>query len=195
MEAMSKEYLLIEIDGDEQFMRGYIEGYFAATGKDMNGLYYGSEVGLDDERFLTKVKHFLGVELEHNLLIVQKEVLPILDEAFSRLQRREILAIRSKRPLQRIEFPFRVDTPSREVAGQLKGLLAALPEGSRIERLTLREDKLDDEFETSAYAPEHPYRLRVSGVLTGEIEPVLKTYRLLSEFENVVFDEPHLVFA
>ncbi len=192
---MPDRYHLIEIEGDEAFLRGYVEGYFRARGVDVSGVYFGSDVGLDDERFLTRLETFFGLKVEHNLLVMKGEFRTHLEEAMSRLPDRWRLQVKAVREVRRIRFPFRVDTPSREVAQRLKALFAGLPEGARIEGATVHEEHGDEGFETSAYAPEHPYRFRASGTVTGGVEPTLKAYRMLGEFENVVFDEPEFDLA
>lgn len=192
---MPDRYHLIEIEGDEAFLRGYVEGYFRARGVDVSGVYFGSDVGLDDERFLTRLRTFFGLTVEHNLLVMRGEFRTHLDEAIARLPDRWRLQVKAAREVRAIRFPFRVETASREVAERLKALFAGLPEGARIEGTTVHEERRDEEFETAAYAPEHPYRFRAAGTLTGGIEPTLKAYRMLGEFENVVFDEPEFELA
>lgn len=192
---MPDRYYLVEIEGDEAFLRGYVEGYFRARGVDVSGVHFGSDVGLDDERFVTRLQTFFGLKVEHNLLVMREEFKTHLDEAIARLPERWRLEVKAAREVHAIRFPFRVDTASREVAQRLKALFAGLPEGARIEDATFHEERRDDQFETSAYAPEHPYRFRAAGTLTGEVEATLRAYRTLGEFEHVVFDEPEFAFA
>lgn len=191
---MPDRYHLIEVHGDEAFLRGYVEGYFRARGVDVSGVHFGSDVGLDDERFLTRLQTFFGLKVEHNLLVTRGDFLAHLRDAFARLPERWRLEVKATRVVQEIRFPFHAETSSREVAGRLKGVLEGLPAGARVEGLQVHEEQRADEFETSAYAPEHPYRLRVQGTLCGEVEATLQAYQMLGEFENVVFDEPEFRF-
>ncbi len=192
---MSSRYFLIEIDGDEAFLRGYVEGYFRARNLDVSGVYFGSDYGLDDERFLTRLRNFIGLKVEHNLLVMREEFRVHLEEAITRLPERWRIAVKAAREVREIRFPFRVETASREVAGRLKAMLEGLLEGVRLEGASIREEQSDEGFETAAYAPDHPYRFWATGTLAGAIEPTLKAYRMLADFEHVEFDEPEFTFA
>lgn len=190
---MNAKYFLVEIDGDELFLRGYVEGFFRARGVDIEGIYFGSEYGLDDQGFLSELETFFGLKVEHNLLVIREEVLAYLEEAMSRLPERWRLSVTARRQLKEIKYPFKAKTANVEVAQRIKNALANLPVGSRVEEMKFREEKHADDFETAAYAPQHPYEYRVSGILCGEIEPTLKAFRLLSEFEQVSWGKPSIV--
>lgn len=192
---MAKRFFLLEVEGDEGFLRGYVEGYFCAQELDVSGVYFGSDLGLDDERFLTRVQTFLGLKVEHNLLLIREDLKAHLEEAIARLSEQWRLHLKAVREVREVRYPFRVDTPSRKVADRLKVLFEALPEGASVERLTVREEERGEGFEASAYAPDHPYRFRAEGILAGEIEATLKAYRLLVMVDVVVFDEPMVSFA
>lgn len=192
---MTDRYYLIEIDGDEAFLRGYIEGYFRARGLDVSGVHFGSDVGLDDERFLTRFQTFIGLKVEHNLLVMREDLLAHVQEAIARLPERWRFHVKTTREIREIRFPFRAETANREVATRIKGVLETLPGGARVEDLSVLEEQRSETFETSAYAPSHPYHLRIEGTLRGEVEATFQAYRMLQEIENVAFDDPEFTFA
>lgn len=192
---MSERYFLVEIDGEEVFLRGYVEGYCRALDLDPSLCFFGSDFGLDDESFLARMEAFFGVKVEHNLLVVPDGFRQHLEKAISLIPPRWGIRMTSAREVHKIRYPFKVATNNREVAGQFKGRVASLPEGAVVEWTVVQETSRSESFETSAYAPDHPYRYAAEGHLTGEVAATLLAYRAIAEFEVVRFGEPVFEFG
>jgi len=192
---MPDRYFLIEVDGDEAFLRGYVEGYFRARGVDVAEVFFGSDFGLDDERFLTRIEAFFGIKVEHNLLVVPEGFRQHFEEAISRLPSRWGIRMTGAREVRAIRYPFRAATNNRDVANEIRSRLHDLPPGAALEPFREQETVRDETFETSAYAPEHPYRYEVEGTLTGEVAATLRAYASLAPIEAVSFEEPRFDFA
>lgn len=191
---MDEKWFLVEVIGDEAFLRGYVEGYLSARGIDVGGVYFGSDYGLEDEGFLTRLEEFFGLKVEHNLLLMKGEHRAYLSEAFAKLPERWRLRVGTFREVREIRFPFKVREANREVAEKIKALLNSPPKGATIANLHVTERVVTEKIEQGLYTPAHPYEFKGEGQIEGEIEAVLRTYRALSEFEGVSFGEPEITF-
>jgi|GEM_PF-2691579 len=181
---MAKRFFLFEIEGDENFLRGTLEGYFSARNESMEGVFFGSEHGLEDVGFLEKLVEFLGIKRESNLLIVAEEKSELVKEALSRVSRVKTTGIHL---LKSLSYPFEILCYNEAIGLKVKETLENLPEGAKAIGLASDEKKRPEHFEISVYTPEHPYRLHAKGEIAGEVEAVLRSYRVLSQFDVVRF--------
>jgi hypothetical protein len=188
-EHMAKKFFLFEIEGDEDFLRGTLGGYFSAMNEPMEGVFFGSEHGLEDEGFLEKLVEFLGIKRENNLLIVAEEKSQLVKDALSQVSE---LNIRGIHPLKSISYPFEVLCYNEVVGLKVRETLENLPEGAKATGLASEEKKRPEHFEISVYTPEHPYRFHAKGEIVGEVEAVLRSYRVLSEFDVMRFGEANI---
>jgi hypothetical protein len=188
-ERMSKRFFLFEIEGDEEFLRGTLEGYFSARNEPMEGVFFGSEHGLEDEGFLEKLVEFLGIKRENNLLVVAQEKSELVKDALAKVSG---LNVRGIHPIKSISYPFEVLCYNEALGLKVKETLENLPEGARATGLASDEKKRPEHFEISVYTPAHPYRFHAKGEIVGEVEAVLRSYRVLSEFDVVRFGEANI---
>lgn len=185
---------LIEVSGDELFLRGYVEGWFAALGEEAEGVYFGSEFGLDDEGLVHKLEELLRLRREKNLLIVTDAFWAPFEQALARLPEATRLSLGERCILQEIRFPFSITVYNRELADTFKALFDAPPPGARLEPFDQAERHEESGVHVSAVAPlDHAYEYHANGEIGGEVQGALALYRKLARYENVSFGEPVLV--
>jgi hypothetical protein len=193
---MADRAFLIEVSGDELFLRGYVEGWFAALGEEAEGIYFGSEFGLDDEGLVQRLEELLRLKREENLLIVTEAFWAAFEQALARLPEATRLRLGERCLLKEVRFPFSLTVYNRGLGAAFKTLLSELPEGAHLVSFDQTERIEESGVHVSAVAPmDHPYEYHANGEIGGEVPAAIALYRKLARYENVTFEAPILVRA
>jgi hypothetical protein len=97
--------------------------------------------------------------------------------------------VREERRIERAYFPFAFDTPSRKVAGQIKAVLGALPDGVKAADYAPREVTDPGARGTEVYSPSHEYTFSGEGVIEGDVMGVIETRHALMDIEFMKCEE------
>ena len=97
--------------------------------------------------------------------------------------------IKEESKIERAYFHFDFETPSREVAGAIKKIIAKLPAGVATMDYAPEEIVNPDAKGAEVYSPAHDFIFRGKGVLEGDVEGVIATTQVLADIEFVRCDE------
>lgn len=172
---MKRKFTEAVFAGNYNAIRGYIEGFVAASGKDLH-FFVCSESGVEAETLAEHIREWisLGAGLHHVLL--EDELLEGLRAALSASGDRGILgssSIRSSIPVKGASFRFSFITYGRKYADEIKDILRRLPEGVTLGDYTPAEE-VDKECEgVELYATCHDYVFQGKGIISGAVDLVI----------------------
>lgn len=176
-------YYEIIIRGDDRDLIPFIAGFAAACG--MSDVHFAQEIGLRLNPLRERIKHH--GEVQH--VICPENQRARLREAVAAAAPRYAFEIRDESKIGRAYFHFALETPSREVAGEIREALATLPPGVVVMDFDPEELVHPDARGAEVYSPVHEYVLRGKGVIEGDVGGVVEMRRRLSDIEFVHCDE------
>jgi hypothetical protein len=172
---MQKNFIEAVFEGDYHAVRGYIEGFIAAGGKDLSCVIC-SDAGIEAETLSEHIREWisLGTRLHH--VILEEELLNGIKAALGASGNRGLLnssSIRSCKTVRSTYFNFRFSAYGRKYADEIKELIARLPDG-----VTLADynpvETIDEECKgVELYTPCHDYVFQGEGVISGPLDLVI----------------------
>jgi hypothetical protein len=162
-------------EGDCNTVRGYIEGFVAATGKDFS-FFFCSDSGVEAETLSEHIREWisLGARLHH--VLMEDELLDGIKAALAAAADKGVhdrLALKSAKPVKGASFRFGFTAYGRKYADEIKELLGRLPEGVTLEDYNPVE-KVDEECKgVELYTPCHDYVFQGEGVISGAVNLVI----------------------
>jgi hypothetical protein len=162
------------IEGPERIMRAFVVGFVAGRGERSGGVF-GSDVGLQQESFGERLKALFAAGSHHVFLAPERLTVPLAD-ALAQHGADVGLRLEHRRVVESAAFTFRAEVYSRDLAAEIRALLAALPAGVRLEDLSEAEEAHPEAHGPEPFAPLHEYVFRVSGRIGGSVEDVLRVW-------------------
>ncbi|HOF05164.1 MAG TPA: hypothetical protein PK175_06380 [Syntrophales bacterium] len=182
---MSRNYFEVAIEGNHDFIRGFVRGVIAGRGV-AGEAFFGEEFEIDQERPFEMLARLVGLSEEHTVIVVEETLLDILREAIGGGRPAGGMKMIYTRPIRAAEFEFTFHTFSREVGGELDRILRDIPPDVHIEPPYAPEEKVDSEGRgVEAYAPLHEYELQAQGRVFGDCAGVCHCYERLRHYEVV----------
>ncbi|HEX5131418.1 MAG TPA: hypothetical protein VFX92_02905 [Candidatus Krumholzibacteria bacterium] len=182
---MATWYELV-IGGDEHDLVPYLCGYAAGAGA--GGVYFAQEAGFHLKPLRDRIKH--RGEVQH--VICEASRIDHVRDALAKAGPRYSFEIREESEIARAYFHFEFDTPSRKVAGEIKGLLSALPADVAVRDYDPEEIVHPDAKGAEVYSPAHEFVFRGKGVLEGDTGGIIKIRKQLDEMDFVKCGEIEL---
>jgi hypothetical protein len=180
---------MIVVDGPAGTLRAFVSGFLAARTVDRAAVLYGSDLPLDLGS-LERLRALLPGGLHEALLLVDARIGRDLAVA---LRAADDLGLRVAEHMRLAAawFRFTAETPSREAAARIHGLLTRPPPG------VMLEDEEREELDPEAggvklYAPVHAYTFRARGRFAGALDGVVAIHRQLRDTDFVTAEAIHL---
>jgi hypothetical protein len=167
----------IELAGPEERGHGLLAGLLMSPGGSGGHVFYSSELEEGRpllRRLLRDVASGGGCRavVDGGMLQLLRRLAPRL-EAEAGLRLREHGAVRSAR------FAFRYHAFTQRHASEIRGVLAALPEGVRLEDAQENQSVDPDARGVELYSPAHDYELKGHATATGRLDRLVAAHQLL----------------
>jgi len=178
-----RNFTEVVFEGEYNTIRGYIEGFVAASGKDLR-FFVCSDSGVEAETLSEHIREWisLGARLHHVLL--EDELLDGIQAALAASGNKgqiKRLSLRSCKPIKGASFRFRFTAYGRKYADEIKEIIGRLPEGVTLEDYNPVE-KVDEECGGGElYTPCHEYVFQGEGVISGPVNLVIPFRATIAE--------------
>jgi hypothetical protein len=172
------------IRADDRDLVPYLAGFAAGAGLE-HAFVFAAEAGFHVHALRERLKHH--GEVTH--VICDPAHRDRLRAAIAKAAPRFEFEIAEERRVERAYFPFSFETPSREVAKQIKRALAALPKGVKTADYAPEEVTDPGARGAEVYSPTHEYTFRGRGVIEGDVLGVVAMRRALDAIEFMRCDE------
>jgi hypothetical protein len=158
--------------------RGAFEALLSALPK--GEAYDGEALEAEHESMGERVREAIGMRSDHTLYAAAAAVVEVERQVAAGAE----LAIAARRGFSRAAFGFRIETPSLELATDLRRTITEWP---GIERVELDEwGQLDPEARgLELYAPAHDFEYRASGRVAGPPHATLQLRKKLAATDFV----------
>ncbi len=188
---MSARYRELVLQGPEGWILGFAEGYLHGRGvRVLDAAREGFHCVPLRERIADWIAG--GEEIVH--LVVREEDLSAVNEALQAAQQHARLRLREEHAVRGARFHFQFTVYSKSHAARIRKLFQELPEGVMLSADTAFEEQVDPTARgMKAYAPAHPYELRATGNVEGDVWGVLELHRKLRDEELVQLGRLELV--
>lgn len=160
-------YIDLVVHGDDRDLIPYLTGYTAASNPVR--IVFADEAGFHIRQLRERIRYH--GEVQH--VIVDAAHADFVRTALAAAATRYRFQIKAEHTFQRARFEFGIDTPSRKVADALKKLVAALPGGLALSGFAPEESTDPHASSAELYAPDHDYRFRGRGTLSGDVFAVV----------------------
>jgi hypothetical protein len=193
-EAMKKVYYELVIKAPPNLVRGFIDGYFAGSGR-QGAVLYGEDEHIECESLAEQVKEWFGMtNVTH--LIMEKETLETIRAALKESNKELYDKIKYEREILSagFEFCFKVYAPS--YGDKIKAMLSNVPGGARIRRgYEFKENFSPGAKGPEGYAPQHEYEASGEGVIEGDLDAVLEAHKSVRSLEFIEAQDIRLRFV
>jgi hypothetical protein len=170
--------------GAEQAVRAFVAGFVAGRGAEPGSVLVGADVPLAHPTVVDRLRALVRGG-SHAVVFVTDALLRPLGEALAQQGAAAGLRLEHARPVHRAAFHFAAEAFSREIAAEIRAVLARLPPGVRIEGRKETEEEHPEVEGVELYAPVHRYAYRVAGDVVGPLAGVLAVHRALGAIEVV----------
>jgi hypothetical protein len=161
----------VVIEGPERTARAFVAGFLA--GRRGSGGVFARDLPLEPASLGERLKA-LFLAGSHDVFLAPEAVAAALADALEQRGRDVGLRLERRRTIVSIQFMFRAEVFSRDVAAEIRReLLDAIPPGARVEGLSEAEEIHPEARGPEPFAPLHSYVYRVSGRIVGSVEDVL----------------------
>ena len=181
---------VIIVDGPAGTWRAFVAGFLAGRTVDRAAVVYASDLPFDHGSLGERLRALLPGGHHEALLLVDAGIGPALAAA---LRAAEDLGVRvtEHTRLAAAWFRFAAETPSREAASRIRGLVTHPPPGVMV--VDEEREELDPEAGgVELYAPVHSYTFRARGRMIGALEGVVAIHRQLRDTDFVTVEAIHL---
>jgi hypothetical protein len=172
---MQKNFTEVVFEGDYHSIRGYIEGFIAATGKDLS-CFICSDSEVETETLSEHIREWisLGTRLHH--VLMEDELLAGIKAALAASGEKGLLnrsSIRSSKTVKSACFNFKFTAYGRKYADEIKELIGRLPDGVTLAGYNPVEE-IDEECKgVELYTPCHDYVFKGDGIISGPVDLVI----------------------
>ena len=181
---------VIVVDGPARTLRAFVTGFLAGRTVDRAAVMYGSDLPLDLGSLGERLRALLPGGLHETLLLVDDRIGRDLALALRAADDLGLRVVEHMR-VAAAWFRFTAETPSREAAAHIHGLVTRPPPG------VMLEDEVREELDPNAggvklYAPVHAYAFRARGRFTGALDGVVAIHRQLRDTDFVTVEAIHI---
>jgi hypothetical protein len=174
---------LIIVDGRQETLRAFVAGFLAGRAVDSGAVVYGNTLPLAHGSLGERLRAHLPGGHHEALLLVDAGLARPLASALAAAGLRVAEHVR----LVAASFTFAAETPSREAAAHIHGLISR--PGPGIALVDEEREEVDPEAHgVDLYAPAHEYTFRARGRLTGALDGVVAIHRELSNTDFVTVE-------
>lgn len=172
---MQKEFIEVVFEGDYHTIRGYMEGFAAARGKE-SIFFFCSDCGVKTDTLSEHIREWisLGGKLHH--LLIESGFFDEIRAALAVADKKALLgssAIKSAKKVNGASFSFHFETYGRKYAEEIKDILARLPEEVSLTDY-LPKEKIDEDCKgVELYTVCHDYEFTGAGTLAGPVEEII----------------------
>ncbi len=171
------------VRGDDRDVKAYLAGQFAAASP--TRVVFADEAGFHIRKLRERIQHH--GEVQH--VFVEEAHVARLRNALAGAAPRYQFEVMEERAVSGAHFAFEFDTPSHDVAAKLKGLLASLPRGARLEDYAPHERTDANASGTELYSPAHAYDFAGRGTIHGDAFAVVDARAALCAIDFTRCDE------
>ncbi len=176
-------YYELVIKGHDRDLIPYLAGYL--TAEDVEGVYFAEESGLHVHEMRERIKHH--GEVQH--VVCAKVAAAIVREALEDAAPRYHFEVVDERAIARASFHFKVATPSREIAQEVRDVMAQCRRGVEVSGYSPSESVSSEGTGVEVYSPMHDYKFEASGDVGGDVARVIETRRTLGAIAFVDCEE------
>jgi len=172
---MQTKFTEAVFEGEYNTIRGYIEGFVAAAGKDFR-FFICSDSGVEATTLSEHIREWvsLGSRLHH--VLMEDELLDGIKTALAASGDKGLLnriSIKSSKSVKGASFKFRFTAYGRKYAEEIKEILGRLPVGVNLADYSPVE-KMEEECRgVELYTPCHDYVFQGEGVISGPVNLVI----------------------
>jgi len=179
---------VIIVDGPDETVRAFVAGFLAGREADAGAVVYGSHLSLEHASLGERLRALLPGGRHEALLLADAGLAPALVSA---LEAHGGLRVAEHVRLGAASFTFAAETPSREAAARIHGLIGHPPPGVML--VDQEREEVDPEAHgVDLYAPAHEYVFRARGRITGALDGVVAIHRQLRDTDFVTVEPIHL---
>jgi hypothetical protein len=166
---MLRNFTEAVFEGNYNAIRGYIEGFVAASGKDLR-FFVCAESGVEAETLSEHIREWisLGANLHH--VLMEDDLCDGIQAALAASADKGLLnrlSLRSAKSVKGASFRFSFIAYGRKYAEEIKEILGRLPEGVTLDDYTPVEKVAEDCKGVELYTPCHDYLFQGKGVISG----------------------------
>jgi hypothetical protein len=176
-------YYELVIKGDDKDLVPFVAGF--AEGGGAKGIFVASESGFQMKSLRERIKYH--GETHH--VICEARFREKLRKAIEAAAGRFHLEVQEEVEIRRACFRFGFNTPSRDVANQIKKILGSLPEGVTTTDYAPKEIVHPDAKGAEVYSPAHEYEFRGKGQVEGDVGGVVAVRMALAEIDFAKVEE------
>jgi len=177
-------YAEFVIHGDDREIVAFLAGFAAGSGQEQ-AFVFAAEAGFRISALRERLKHH--GEVTH--VICDAPHRDRLRAAIEKAAPRFDFEIKEERRIERAYFPFSFETPNRQAAEAIKGVLGSLPKGVKAADYAPQEVTDPSARGPEVYSPVHEYTFSGRGVIEGDVLGVVETRRALTGIEFTKCDE------
>ena len=170
---MPDQYVDAVFKSDVRFLKGFLQGYLAASGKSWR-FFIGSEAGIATDSLAVKLKELIGLSQDHQHVIIELEFLKILrGDAAAAAQVGLSVEQEDLKPITAGAFFLRVKDASREDAAAIRGIIRDKSQVLVTSEWQEKEQVHEEGHGVELYTPLHDYVYQASGLFSGEISALI----------------------
>lgn len=170
---MTDQYVEAVLNSDARFLKGFLQGYLAGSGKSWR-FFIGSEAGIATDSLAEKLKELIGLGQDHQHVIIELEYLEILkQDAAAAAQAGLTTEPEILKPIAAGEFFLRIKDASREDAAAIRALIQGKSPALVVSEWQEKEQVHEEGRGVELYAPLHDYLYQASGLVSGEISALI----------------------
>jgi len=190
---MSKTYVELIIEGPDEFARGFITGFVAASGSHAE-LIFDDEAGFADDGPLQKLKEALRLSDKVTHCVVDDQTAALVREAIASADANP-LVVRSDRVIADASFAYDFEIFNRENGDKLLQCLKDVPASVKLVGHE-QETKLNpDARGAEMFAPEHDYALVGHGTAVGPVDKIVWLFKEFDSISQVRVEPIHVRYA
>ena len=172
-------YRELIVKADDRDLVPYLAGFVAAM--NVSGVYLAEESGLHVSALKERFRHH--GEVQH--IVCTVDAATRVRDVLAKAPPRYRFEIKEERDLERAQFRFEVETPSRNIAQLVRDTLAGLPPQTTLSGFEPRERIDSDSAGAELYSPSRAYEFKATGDVHGDIDGVIKMRQRLCTIEFV----------
>jgi len=180
----------IIVEGAEGKLRAFVAGFLAGRQLPSTSVAFGCDLRLEHASLTERLRALLTGG--HHLLLAPPELAPALREAIARGGPDVGLHAAGQHDISEAWFDIDATVYARDVAQTIRGVLAAVPHGARLEAYEEHEEVQPEYKAIELYTPVHDYRYRIHVRVIGAVGGVLAIRRELDRIEAVQLSPLHL---
>ncbi|HOT97358.1 MAG TPA: hypothetical protein PLG50_10055 [bacterium] len=191
---MANQFVETVFAGDDRFIRGFLQGWLAGSGKVYRFFLHG-EAGITGESLGEKLKELAGIGEEHAKVLIEVpfwECLKADAVAVSHLGWSGKFS--GARTVKSAQFYLKIKDASREDAQALKEIIRNRPDTLQVEGWKEEEKVNQGARGIELYAPLHEYLYSASGSFSGPIDLLIDLRQKLLSHSSAIAEGIRILY-